>query len=197
MLVGVFQAAGRLLRVVDRLAERQRPFLLDDGRQVPAHDVFHDQVVSSGMLARVVGRDDVGVRQPCRRLHLAIEALNRVGLDCGHGERLQSHHAIHQPVPRPEHDAHPALAEDIQEDILAQDQALGPPLADRRGLVRGQLAALDQQFGNVLDRMRRFRRLQGLLERCNLLDRNQPAFTQVADELLQDENHGHLPAGIF
>ena len=49
-------------------------------------------------------------------------------------------------------------------------------------------------LGHVLDRMRRFRPLQGLLERCNLLGRNQPAFAQVADELLEDENHGHLPA---
>ena len=164
------------MHVVDRLAERQRPFLLDDGGQVSPNDVFHDQVVSSGMLARIVGRDDVGVGEARYRFHLAKETLNRVGLDGGHGKRLQSHHPIHQPVPSPKHDAHPPLTEDIQEHVLAEDQALRPSLVDRCGLVRGQLAALDQQLGDVFDRMRRFRRLQGLVERCNFLGRDQSAF---------------------
>ena len=44
----------------------------------------------------------------------------------------------------PEDNAHAPLSKDIQEDILAENQALGPPLADRDGLVFGQLAALDQ-----------------------------------------------------
>ncbi len=62
--MGVLQAFGRLADVLAGLGDRQRSSLADNLGQVDAVDVLHHQEVSVAGLLGVVGRDDVGMRQP-------------------------------------------------------------------------------------------------------------------------------------
>ena len=66
--VGEASSAMRYLRergldrVIDGPIDGERSMMLDDLAQVSAVDELHRQVVNAVALARVVGRDDVGVR---------------------------------------------------------------------------------------------------------------------------------------
>ena len=53
--------SGRLQDVVDGFADRERPVLLDQGREVFAFDVLHDQEMNAVGLVGIVGGDDIGM----------------------------------------------------------------------------------------------------------------------------------------
>ena len=79
LLVSELQPARRLKNAPHRLLGRQRPVLLDEFRQVIAVDELHDQKVCAVGLVGIVGRDDIGMFELRRRLHLAMKPLHGIG----------------------------------------------------------------------------------------------------------------------
>src|SRR4029079_3638747 len=59
---------------------KQWPLVPDDGRESPALDVLHDDVVDVAVRARIEDADDVGVVERGGGLRLAAEALDERGV---------------------------------------------------------------------------------------------------------------------
>lgn len=109
MLAGVLQAAGRLGDVGTGFGHGQRSTLLDQGRQVGACHVLHDEKMRLAHLLGIEGRDDVGVVQLGRRLDLPAKALH----DGWVGQQFLADHlegdlALHELVLGPVDHAHAA-----------------------------------------------------------------------------------------
>jgi len=89
-------------------------------------DTFHDQVMDAVLLAGVVRRDDVRVRQPGGSLDLALGSGGRTTvLSCRRTNHFQSDDAFHSPMLRLENLPHAADAEFIEHQVLAEHQSLG------------------------------------------------------------------------
>jgi hypothetical protein len=75
------------------------------------------------VLVGVVQRHDVGVRQPGRRLDLALEAGHGVGVgQTVRQDQLEGDQAVHQLLPGPEHLAHAAGPDRLQQHERADAQ---------------------------------------------------------------------------
>jgi len=72
------EPARDLQRQLDRLANRQRPFAVDELLQVLSIDVLEDDELATVLLTAVDHRDDIGMRQLGDRPGLAPEALDVV-----------------------------------------------------------------------------------------------------------------------
>jgi hypothetical protein len=125
VLVGVVQGVGQPGGQLDRDRRRQLPRCIRVLDEVRAAQQLHGDVGDAAVLARVVDRDDVRMRQAPGHLRLPEELRARVlefvafellrQRDC-----LQRHFAVDQRVPRPVHDAHRALA-DLAEDLVSTE----------------------------------------------------------------------------
>ncbi len=139
------QAAGRLDQAVDRLDDRHRPALADDAVEVAARDVVHHQEMHAAVLVGVLSGDEVGVPQAAGGLDLAAEPHHGLLVAREGGrEDLQGADPPQPTVSRLEDHAHAALAELVEDEIVADQQAAALLLVDRGRLVGRQLAGLDQ-----------------------------------------------------
>ncbi len=145
------ERVGDLVRDLAGERDRQRR----DGRdplQVGAGDVLHHEVrhgrgvgPARRLLPGVDRGDDVRVLQPADGAHLQEEP--REGARVGLGRRAQRLHRDHGPqlaVFGPVHDAHSAVAEVVEQPVVAEDQAVQPPVAQARRLELGEQFGEDQ-----------------------------------------------------
>ena len=72
-------ASGDLDGCRQRLLDRERP-LLDPVRERLAVEMLHDDEHRAGVLADVMQRADVGMRQARNRFRLALEAGSAIGI---------------------------------------------------------------------------------------------------------------------
>ena len=139
------QPAGRLDQAVDRLVDRHRPALADDAVEVASLDVFHDQEMDAAVLVGVLRGDEVGVLEPAGGLDLAAEPHHAPAVARERRrEDLQGADPPQPAMPRLEDHAHAALAELVEDEVVADQQAAALLLVDRGRLVGRQLAGLDQ-----------------------------------------------------
>ena len=119
MLVRVLQRLRRLADEVTSVRHWQRPLLLHVPRQVDPLDELHDQKVRAASLVGVEGADNVGVVQLGRRLHFALETLDRLGIVEQLGvDDLQGDEAIHLLVSGLVDGAHASLPQQLK-DLVA------------------------------------------------------------------------------
>ena len=190
VLVGVPQTPGCLDRTLDGLIDRQRPAPLDDVGKVLPVDILHDQVVDAVALAGVVSGDDVGMVQSRGGLDLAIEPANRIGrLHSFAGQDLQGDDPLHAPVLCLEDLAHAAGPDPVQHHVLAHHQPLQLSLVDRFGLEASEPVGEDQLPGEVLGGLGLIVGREALLERGQLLGREETAADQAPGELLETDGH--------
>ncbi len=132
----------------------------------------------------------LGCEKLGRRLHLAVEPLDGPGLLHGRrGEDLDGHRAFHPPVLGPQHDAHAAFAQLVQDDVLAEDQPLRLALVDGLRLVLREFALLDEGLSELLEVLGPPLGREAALERVDLGRRHQAALRQPFDELLDSDRH--------
>ena len=121
----------------------RRRVSLEPGVEGEAVDELHRQVDLVLVRADVVDRDDVGVRELGHRLGLALEASAGVGV--GRQQELERDLAIELRVVRGVDHPHPALADEVEDDVAADDLAgLERPL---EGVVEG--GALGRDDGDA------------------------------------------------
>ncbi len=123
--MGVGQPVGGLGREVDHVGGREgTPFLQQILEVLPRHVLHGDEVVFADAIG-IEGTDHVGVVQAADELHLAPESGERLAIgDASRIEDLQGDDPAHHPVPGLVDAAHPALAEEVEDDVAAEDQAL-------------------------------------------------------------------------
>ena len=127
-LVGEVERGGHLAGDLRRLLGGDPAVGAQDVGERAAVDVLHGDEVGAGVLAPVVDADDVRVAEVGRRLRLAPEALDEVGVDGELGEQhLDGDLAVEQAVAPEEHVGHAAAP-----DALAQLVAI---VDDRRSVV--------------------------------------------------------------
>ena len=94
-------------------------FTSDDGFQVTALDVFHDDVLPVAVVAQVIHGDDVGMAEVGRRLRLAHKALLEGGvLGKTFAQDFYGHDAVEHGVLRFVDQRHPARR-DLREQFVA------------------------------------------------------------------------------
>ena len=125
LLMRVLQAPRRLQNAPHRLGRRQRAVGAHRGGQITAFHIFHHQEMRSVRLVRVVGGDDVRMPQFGGRHDLALETRQRLGRlsDVGR-EHLERDDPPHPLVLGLEHHPHAALAELVEDDVIAKYQIL-------------------------------------------------------------------------
>ena len=127
--VGEPERGGHLAGDLRRLLARERSVGAEDVGQRAALHVLHGDEVGAGVLAPVVDVDDVGMAQVGRRLRLAAEPLDEVGVGGELGEQhLDRHLAIEQQVAGDEHVGHTAATDSLV-DLVA--------VVENDGIVRG------------------------------------------------------------
>src|SRR5258707_14501486 len=108
-LQGVLQAQRGMSGVVARSRDRKRAVLAHESGQIGAFEVLHREEGSLSMLAGVVYRDDVGMGETGRDLHLPAKAVNRVRVVwAAPANHLQGDDPIEPQVPCLVDDAHAA-----------------------------------------------------------------------------------------
>ena len=143
--MGRVEPAGGLGQEVEGLADRQGADVLEELLQVAAAEVFHDQEVDAAVLVGVDHADEVGVVHQGRGLRLAAEPLDRRAVAAeGRGQDLDGDLAAERAVPGLEDDPHPPRADPLEDQVVADDQAVGLALEDRPGLIRRDGAAGEQ-----------------------------------------------------
>jgi len=192
--VSVLQPAGRLQDAVQRLAQRQRPLLLDERRQVAAVHILHHEEVRTARFASIVGDHDVGMRQPGRSFDLTLEpsqSLRRLG-HLGR-EHLQRHQPFHPPVLGLEDQPHPALAELVENDVLPQHQRPALAGVNLLGLVSGELLETDQLLRQLFAILRFLLGGQAVDQCNNLIRGHQTAVGKLMHELVDRDRHDEFP----
>ncbi len=91
------------------------------GRQVPALDELHAEVMVPFVLADLVDRHDVRVIEVRRGLRLQAEPLQVVGgREPARSHHLERHHAVEADLASLENDPHPALSDHLDEIVVAK-----------------------------------------------------------------------------
>ena len=122
--------------------------------------------------------------------HVPIEPLDGIGRFQGNASNhLHRHETFHAAVLCFEHQAHPALAEFVEDDILAKWQPLGLALVQRLSLVLRQFLGLHQLAGEGFAIFRAFIGRQIVLKLSDIRGGHQAAVGQVLDELFQSDGH--------
>jgi hypothetical protein len=112
----------------------------DEIGQRPPREAFHHDVGRSVMVAEVVYRNDVRVRQRCRCPGLVFEAAPDVGLRLEGGvHQLDGHRAVEAQVPTVADLGHPAGAQQLADPVASAEQFLAVRL---HGVVPSSAAAV-------------------------------------------------------
>ena len=191
------QATRHLDDAVNRLADRQRPVLLDDGSQVIAGDVFHHQERCPVGLARIEGSHDVGVRQPCRRFDFTLKPLLQfLCLGDSGRQHLDRHQPFHHPVLSLQHHPHPALAKHVQNEVAADHQRLSLSGINHLSLVGADFLLPDQPPGQLFAVSRLFCCGQLFEKSAQILTGQHAAVRKLLRELFEGHRHsGGFPQG--
>ena len=160
MVVGERERAADLERDPERLANRQRPFALDELLQVLAVDVLEHDELPPVLLAAVDHCDDVRMVEPGNRARLATEALRVFGIPRKVlVEDLQRDAAFENIVPRAVDARHTSLADELLDlvpltDQLADHAALMPALrgtyAETSSSASSQAASASSSSGSEM-----------------------------------------------
>ena len=78
VLVGDVECSRDLVEDEQRASEAERPFLLEDVREVAALDIAHRDVQAAAFLARVEDRDDVRMVEAGGDMGLLQEAVAKL-----------------------------------------------------------------------------------------------------------------------
>jgi hypothetical protein len=114
------QAARHLGRVLDGLPLGQRPGREPSSQSLPFEELG-DGERSAVLLAEVVDREDIRVREHSDGLRLALEAGEPARVPCEDlGQNLHGDGAIEAGVPGPVDLAHPARAERAENLVVAK-----------------------------------------------------------------------------
>src|SRR5438094_306789 len=130
-LVRVSQGAGRFPENALDLGDGQRLLLLEQILERGTRDVFHHEVVEPTLTLDAIDGDDVGVVELGGGLGLLLEAAHHLIVlgDIGR-EHLDRDLPLEREIVRQEHGAHPALAQQPLDPVLALDHAPQPLLHD-------------------------------------------------------------------
>ena len=121
------------------------PRSLNDAVEVASLDVVHDQEMDAAVFVGVLSGDQVGVLEPAGGLDLAAKPHDGIAVACKRGgQDLERAHAAQAAMPGLEDDAHAALAELVEDQVVADQEPAALLLINRGGLVRRELAGLDQ-----------------------------------------------------
>ena len=161
VLFGFDEGAGDLINEVAGPNDCQRTIGLDEVFEVFAWDVFHYMVVEirrigpvAGDFAGVERPDDVGMLQLGDDADLVEEPRQQRAFLVGPG--IKGQHLDRRQTPqvdmlRPEHHAHAAGAEAIEDAVAAKNQAVRGPRRDAIGLILRQQLGVDKALQQVLD----------------------------------------------
>jgi len=118
LFVCVLQSDGCLTHVIASCGDGQRPAVFDHVGKFNTIHVLHHQEMSITRLFGVEGGDDVGMRQPRRRLHLAMKSLHGgVAVDQLGVHDFQSHRPVHHAMMGFVDVAHAAPAKNLRDAI--------------------------------------------------------------------------------
>ena len=149
--VGVGQPVGGLGSKVDHVGGREGAPCLQQGLEGQPLRILHGDEVAVADAIGIEGPDHVRVIQSAHQLHLALETGERPGAsDVSRLENLQGDDPAHHSVRGLVDLAHRTLAEELEDDIAAEAQALRLPLEDLARLVFGQNPILDQAGGQLV-----------------------------------------------
>ena len=123
----------------DRLRHRQSPAFAQNLRKVFPVNELQYKVMRAGILRGIEGGHNVRMDQPRGGAHFFVKPVDRflIRQRLG-GQHLDSDLAFHPPVPRPQHDAHPAFAQFVEDRVLAKLQSLMLALIDDLCLILRQ-----------------------------------------------------------
>jgi len=131
------------------------------------------------------------VRVAAVSYHLAMEPLDGIPvLGDRRGQDFQGHDPLHAPVVGLVDIAHAALAELLQDEVVADHEPPSLALIDGLGPEPGELAVPDEGLGQILAGLGSFLWRQRLEEGVDLLGGHRAAFPQRLEELIQDNCHG-------
>ena len=118
--VRVSQAIAGLHDVSQLFYDGDFPVAGDDLIERLAVEELHHQIGIALMIAQVIDDDDVGVLQHAGGFGLTVEALEQVGiLGKAAGHHLDGDDALDEVIHRLVHDAHAALAQNLNDVVLA------------------------------------------------------------------------------
>ena len=118
--VRVSQAIAGLHDVSQLFYDGDLPVAGDDLIERLAVEELHHQIGIALMIAQVIDDDDVGVLQHAGGFGLTVEALEQVGiLGKAAGHHLDGDDALDEVIHRLVHDAHAALAQNLNDVVLA------------------------------------------------------------------------------
>ena len=193
LAVGVRQSSGCLENIFDCLRDRQDAAASHNGRQVLAIDVLHHEEVNVLGLARVERGDHVGMNQSRGGLDLLLKTADS---DFGFGQfgrqDLQGHCALHASMLRLVNSSHAAVADLVENDVVAQRQTSGLAPVNGLSLEFRELSVSVQQRGHFL--------AGGWLlplghlteESLNFLLRHEAAVAKRLNELVEQDGHDDL-----
>ncbi len=123
LLVGCLEGLGDLCGVGKGPVDAQRA-TLENCRQIFARDQLHgDEALAVRALVQAVHRSDVGVVQRGEELGLAFESRQPFGVGAQSiRQHLDRHLALERGVGGRPHDAHPALAELVDEPVVEKSR---------------------------------------------------------------------------
>ena len=144
--VGGLEPAGRLDQAIDGLRDRHRPAIAHDAVEVAAFDVVHDQEMDAAVFVGVLSGHEVGMLEPAGGLDLAAKPHD--GVPVARKRRRQDLERTDPPQPAMaglEDHAHSALAELVEDQVVADQEPAALLLINGGRLVRRELAGLDQR----------------------------------------------------
>ncbi len=191
--MGVFESLGSLQDVIHGPIHRQPAALPYLELQIPTVDVLHHQVMRTIAIAGVVRRHDVGMLQAGQRTRFAQKPLFRLRRKRRRGgKQLERHHAPHASVFGPEHVAHAARAERIENHIIADDEPLRAGAAQHARLIFGQLAQ-PHKFPRQQDSVGHGRHGNNSpAQHVDLVAGHQTAGAERVDELFDGKGHNDV-----
>ena len=158
-LQGVLQSLGHLANVMARIGHPHLAVPYHPSIEADSVHELHDEKVNVARLFGVVGGDDVGMRQPGRRLHFLMEAVQDFGMPAQLAmDDLERDDAVHEPMLGLIDEAHAAGAEELA-DLIAR------MVAQFEGQRVGFLGALDGRGAQIPDQ----RSLGDLVQRLTAL----------------------------
>ena len=138
-VVGVLEPCRRLPEIVRRLADIEWPLRFDLGVEIHAVDIFEHDKMDRARRLEVEGPGDVGMVEPGGGLRLPLEA-RQIGalVDALYRQDLDRHLVVEGGVFGEVNAAHAAGAEEPQQLVFPEDEALVAPLAELIDLPRRQ-----------------------------------------------------------
>ena len=192
LIVGVLEPRGCLAEIFGHLADIERPLPLHLRVKIRAVDVLEHDEVDCPRRLEVERPGDIGMIEAGRRLRFPFEA-GQIGtlLHPLHRQDLDGHLVVEGGMFRQVDAAHAAGAEEPQQLVFAEDEALVTPLAELIDLPGGELPRLDEGGDEALrhrfvaQREPAFGVHPGRERLIDLSSINEPAGAEHAEKVVQ------------